>query len=248
MELFKNTRVVFTEDPHEYILDGKTPLLGVTALMKRHGLSPDYTGIDAETLAHAAALGSQAHQVIENYCNGLPTVETPLIKSFIKLGATTVATEYLVSDNETVASSIDLVVNAGENAVELWDMKRTSTVHREALAWQLGIYKYFFELYNPNIKVVACKCLPIKKGNKDDIEKDVCGSPVTITPVTALEVERLLDCERNGEIYTPVAMRDDSEAMAVILGGQDALTVSEVASRLLEAQGVVKMLEGQLAR
>ena len=247
MELFKNTRVVFDEGPHEYTLDGHVRLLGVTSLMKKQGLSADYSGIDEETLAHAATLGSEAHQVIENYCNGLPTVDTPLVRSFAKLGVNTVATEYLVSDNELVASSVDLVVGSGENSVELWDMKRTSTVHRDALAWQLGIYKYLFELANPSIKVTACKCLPIKKGNKDNIDKDTCGKPIEIKPVTSLEVETLLQCERDGAIYIPIDDSDDSDDMAVILGGENALTVADCAKRLAEAQGLVKMLEDKLA-
>ena len=58
MELTKNTRVRFDELTHRYLLfeeDGGMRLLkGVTTLMREHGLSPDYSGIDPEVLRRAA--------------------------------------------------------------------------------------------------------------------------------------------------------------------------------------------------
>ena len=248
MELYKNTRVVFTEDPHSYTLDGVTPLIGVTSLMRKHGLSANYDGIDAATLKRAADLGSMAHQVIENYCNGLPVVETPLVKSFAKLGLNPVATEYLVSDNEVTASKVDLVVGVGEDSVELWDIKRTSSVHREALAWQLGIYKYLFERANPSVTVTACKCLPIKKGNVEDVNADKCGTPVAITPVPASEVERLLECEKSGILYGAPASSDKDEAVVAIIdgnGGMDALVQN--LSELARIRAVADELDAKLA-
>lgn len=244
MKLNINTRVTFYESPHKYVLDNGKELIGVTSLMRKFGLSPDYGGIDEETLAHAAALGSMAHQVIENYVNGLPCVDSPLLKSFAKLGLNIIATEYLVSDNETVASAVDLIEGVDEHSVILWDMKRTSTVHRDALSWQLGIYKYLFELNNPTIEVVGCKCLPIKKGNKDDIERDTCGRPVDINPVPAKEVERLLECEKNGTLYTPV-QTDGSEVLAF----SDTTEISAIfgaSQKLAEAQQMVKEAEAAL--
>ena len=36
--------LVFNEEEHKYLLDGKE-LISVTTLMKKHGLSPDYSGV-----------------------------------------------------------------------------------------------------------------------------------------------------------------------------------------------------------
>lgn len=253
MELYKNTRVQFFEDPHEYLLDGVIPLIGVTSLMKKHGLAPDYGGVDEETLAHAAALGSMAHQVIENFCNGLPTVEIPLLTSFKKLGLNIIATEYLVSDNETTASKVDLVEAVDETSVVLWDVKRTSSVHRKPLAWQLGIYKYLVEKANPAVKVVGCKCLPVKKGDKDNIDRDTCGTPVDITPVPAEEVEKLLACEAMGMAYEAPA--EDVGDLAVLLT-KDELTalgdayayLAEVKVGLDAANNLIKEMEERAYR
>ena len=208
------TRVVFTEEPHQYILDKTKELQGITAILKKHGLSADYSGIDEATLKHAADLGTQAHKAIEAYCDGLPVPETPLVRSFKKLGLNIIATEYMVTDFETVASQIDLVARVDDNTVDLIDMKRTSSVHKEALAWQLGCYKYLFGLLNPKVKVRNCYCLPIKKGNTDDIAKDKCGALVEIEPVSEWDVRALIDCERLGVKYEKREEDDPTTALA----------------------------------
>lgn len=245
MELFKNTRVVFNEEPHTYVLDGQVTLMGVTTLMAKHGISANYDGISQEVLNHAASLGTMAHKAIEDYCNGEVSLEIPLIKSFKKINPKVIATEYLVSDNATVASSVDLVVEVGENEVELWDMKRTSSVHKDALAWQLGIYKYLFEMANPTIKVVGCKCLPIKKGNKDDILADTCGRVVKIEPVAKEEVVKLIDCEFIGDKYEGKE-GEQKPTLDLIISGEESVMLTEVSRKLFEAQAIVKAYEAQI--
>jgi len=214
VQLNQVDRVVFTEDPHEYILDGSKKLIGLTQLMSKHGLSANYGNISQEVLDHAAELGTQAHNAIEAYCDGLPVTETPLIKSFKKLGLNVIATEYLITDYETVATKIDLVVQVDENTVDIVDMKRTSSVHKDALAWQLSGCRYLFNLINPKIKVRNLYCLPIKKGNTDDIAKDKCGALVEIDPVSEWDVRALIDCERLGVKFEKKVEDDPTTALA----------------------------------
>ena len=237
-KLYESKRVKFYEFGHKYLLDGKDELIGVTTLMKKHGLSPDYSGIDPDVLAHAAELGSQAHRRIEAYINGTPVPETRLIKTYRDLGLNVVRTEYLVTDESAVASSIDLLAQTGEGVYDIIDMKRTSSVHRDALAWQLGIYKYLFLLNNPWAKVGKCWCLPIKKGNKDDIEADECGLLVEIQPVPEAEVKRLLEAEANGETYQPA---EDGGKMPVPYS--DVAVAVSTFRKLEEIKNTVKALE-----
>lgn len=245
MELYNNVRVVFKESTHCYFLDGKKVLTGVTSLMKKHGLSPDYSDIDEETLRHAAELGTAAHKQIENYCDGLPVPDSSLIRSFKKLGLNIYATEYLISDNELVASSIDLVNYVSENEVELIDMKRTDKVHTEALRWQLGIYKYLFEDANPCTKVIGCYCLPIKKGDKDSIDKDTCKSLVKIEPQPDYEVERLLDCEKRGMIYEKIEeAKPETESL---LSFKDSLLLRGAVLKIAEYESALKAEQEKIA-
>lgn len=200
MELAVNSKVTFFEETHSYVC-GKKVLIGVTSLMKKHGLSADYSGVSEETLAHAAEIGTMAHRLLEQYDNKESVVQNSLIKSYAKLGLNVIASEYLISDNKVIASSIDKVIEVDETTVDLADVKRTSSLHKDALAWQLGIYKYLFELQNPGIKVRDCYCIHIKKGNEDDVEKDTIKSYTKIEPVDAKEVKKLIACEKKGELY-----------------------------------------------
>lgn len=225
--LWESERVKFYEFGHRYLLDEKTQLIGVTSLMKKHGLSPDYSGIDEATLMHAAELGTQAHKRIEDYCEGRAVADCRLIKTFRALGLNIVRCEYLVTDEQTTASSVDLLNEASKDEYDLIDMKRTSTIHRGALAWQLGIYKYLFLLNNPGKKVRKCFCLPIKKGNKNDINADSCGALVEIEPVSEKEVKALLKAERDGKIYKGKIDTSDS-----LVSYSDMQTAVECARKL----------------
>ena len=61
--------------------------------------------------------------------------------------------EVLVTDNQYFASAIDIVcVQRGTNNAVLIDIK-TGDFKREYCSWQLGMYKYMFELERKNLKV-----------------------------------------------------------------------------------------------
>lgn len=241
MKLSQNTRVTFNEDFHFYLLDGEKVPLGVTTLMKKHGLGhqydipANYTEEEWQAiLDHAAEIGTMAHKCIESYCNGEATVLNPLIKSFKKLKLNIVATEYLVSDNDVVASSIDLVEEVEDGVFNLIDMKRTSTLHEDSLYWQLGAYKYLFLMANPEAKVKGCYALHIKKGNKDDIDKDTVQCLKEVKVASEQEIMDWFDAERLGFRYEP-----QSTDVATINADAQAIIVSKM-PLLMELQEKLK--------
>lgn len=196
MELQDNKMVFFDPVSHTYLMGDKV-LIGVTSLMAKHGLSPDYSGIPEATLKKAAAEGTAIHQEIEDYDNGVSVLRTPLIEEYIDIcrenGLIFARNEYLISDDELVASSIDGVYGP-ENDISLVDYKTTQKVHRRPLAWQLGIYKVLFERQTGR-KVAKCYCLHIDKK-----ERTIKGL-VPIEPVSEAEVDALLLAEKEGRIY-----------------------------------------------
>lgn len=235
MELQDNTRVFFEPLSHTYLLDGEKPLIGVTELMKKHGLGADYSGIPEKVLNKAAEEGTALHKEIEDYDNGLSVLRTPLIEEYAKLCAQTglifVASEYLVSDNEIVASSIDGVYglkNGKKNEVVLIDYKSTQKVHTRPLQFQLGIYKVLFERQNPDISVVACYCLHLEKKTKS------IKGLVPIEPVSEAEVDALLEAERQGIIYI-----DDKEEPSAEL----VLTDQELAAYVVQQAEIARLKE-----
>lgn len=208
MELTKNTRVRFDELTHRYLLfeeDGGMRLLkGVTTLMREHGLSPDYSGIAPEVLRRAAERGTAVHHLLEDYDGGKPVTDTPELKAYRRLKLNVIASEYLVSDNEMIASSIDKVIYVDESTVDLGDVKTTSELHTEAVAWQLSIYKTLFEAQNPGIRVRSLYGIHVRDGRAKIVE---------VAPVPPERVAELLRCERDGVRLSPQDTPDETDSL-----------------------------------
>ena len=211
MRLRKNKEVAFNEWLHVYTASDGHTLIGVTELMKRHALSPDYGGISKDVLEKAAARGTAIHQLLQDYDDGKAVIEDENLKAYKALGLKVHCSEYLVSDNEIVATFIDKVLDD----CSLADVKTTSSVHRRPLEWQLSIGAYLFELQNPGKKVPHLYCIHVRDGKAKLIE-------VSRIPDDA--VERLLECERCGVVYSDNPVPADAalalEEQAVVLAEQ----------------------------
>lgn len=195
MSALKLSKVVFDEIEHTYTLDGKR-LSGVTALLHRQLFQSKYDGISKEIMEKAAERGNAIHRQIEMYESFGGDNFDDEVNEYMRLKSKnkyeTVATEWLVSDNENVASSIDVVFQKGKSLV-LCDIKTTSKLDMEYLSWQLSIYKYLLLLDNPKAKVkslIAC-WLP----------KRQYGSPKMVeVPEKPMEwVKELIECDARGE-------------------------------------------------
>ena len=240
MELQDNKKVWFDPLSHTYLAGDKV-LIGVTSLMKKHGLAPDYSGIPEATLMKAAAEGTAIHKEIEDYDNGLSVLRTPLIEEYIAIcrehGLIFARNEFLISDDELVASSIDGVYGP-ENAISLVDYKTTQKVHTRSLEWQLGIYKVLFERQT-GLKVAKCYCLHIDKK-----ERTIKGL-VPIEPVSEAEVDALLLAEKEGRIY--IDQYEEPSAELVLTDEELTAYVTQQAeiARLKEQiKGIEETLKG----
>lgn len=228
MRLKKNTAVSFEEISHSYIC-GDRLLCGVTTLMRKHGLAPDYGNISPEVLRRAAERGTAIHQMLEDYDNGKPVVEDENLKAYKKLGLKIHCSEYLVSDNETVASFIDKVYED----CSLADVKTTSTVHRRSVAWQLSIYAYLFELQNPRKKVPHIYCIHVRDGKAKEIE---------LNRIPNERVEALLLAEKEGRIYQDTEEVSDAEE---VLQEQDVLALVSSLDVIASYKAAIKAEEAR---
>ena len=211
MRLRKNKEVAFNEWLHVYTASDGHTLIGVTELMKRHGLSPDYGGISKDVLEKAAARGTAIHQLLQDYDDGKAVIEDENLKAYKALGLKVHCSEYLVSDNEIVATFIDKVLDD----CSLADVKTTSSVHRRPLEWQLSIGAYLFELQNPGKKVPHLYCIHVR---------DTKAKLIEVSRIPNDAVERLLECERCGVVYSDNPVPADAalalEEQAVVLAEQ----------------------------
>jgi hypothetical protein len=135
--------VVFEPEHHTYDLNGKM-LSGVTAIVK--WLFPDtYAGIPESILMQAADYGTLIHEKCE-LADSMGIVDEPIVEQYQRItkdaGLEVAYSEYLVSDEKDIASSIDKVF-ADDS---LGDIKTTSKVHEANVTIQLSIYAYLYEL------------------------------------------------------------------------------------------------------
>lgn len=185
--------VVFNEEQHTYTL-GDKQLSGITSIIKSL-LFPDmYANVSQAVLNKAAERGTRIHNLIQLWTMGILSNEDiaelqPFLDAFHAAGLDGWESEYLVSDNESVASSIDLVCLDKDGNIILCDIKTTSVLHIEYLRWQLSIYAYLFERQNPELKVHGLKAIHICKGKCDIVD---------IERLNDNQVDDLLTAYRNG--------------------------------------------------
>ena len=196
MITLNKSQVVFNEYDHTYTLDGKS-LTGVTSILNRQLFADKYSGISEDVLNKAAEYGKGVHESIELYDSMGIGEDEDAVKAYIKLvkkaKLTRLDNEYLISDDDYVASSIDVVFDD----CTLADIKTTSHLDEEYVSWQLSIYAYLFEKQNPDLqanKLIAI-WIPKERYGKPKIV-EVCRKPVS-------EVIRLIEADKNGQQYIP---------------------------------------------
>lgn len=200
----QDSGVSFDAEAHRYFLNG-TELSGITGLLHKQ-ISPDmYHDIPQWVLDRAAERGTMVHESIELFDAGFaPAESTPELENYKRIkaenGLTTVANEYLVTDKEHFASGIDLVLSDKDENVILADIKTTSVLNKEYVAWQLSIYSYLFELQNPDLKVSKLYALWLR-GDKSEFAE--------VQRIDTAIIKDLLQCEVDGRKFiNPLAKAD----------------------------------------
>lgn len=182
----------FDEQTHRYF-DGNKQLISVTALMRKHGLSPDYSAVRSDVLQAKAERGSLIHKEIETYIKTGEIGFTKECGEFWRYiqdnGLMIVASETIVY-NDVAAGTVDLMLLTDGNIPIIADIKTTATLHTEAVAWQLSIYNYL-------------DGWSVKTAQAFHFDKDGNLNVVDISLKPKEEVEKLFAAERAGKIYKP---------------------------------------------
>lgn len=223
MRLNKNNTVEFNEFLHEYTANGRV-LIGVTSLLHKHGLAPDYGAVPEETLKKAAERGTAIHQLLQDYDDGKPVVEDENLRAYKALGLEVHCSEYLLSDNEVVASFADKVLEDCSIA----DVKTSSSVDRRYVSWQTSIYAYLFERQNPSKKVPHLYCVHVRDGKAKLIE---------LERVPDEKIKALIRAEREGVIW-----HDDSTALDALPESEMTILVDAL-NRIAEYKAAMKAEE-----
>lgn len=163
--------VRFDADAHKYWLEDKE-LSGITTLLGRTVFKDKYKGVSKDVLDKAASRGSNVHFEVSMYESASIEPECIEAKNYvekIRPNLDVWLSEYLISDNEAYASSVDIVVHDGDGA-GLRDIKTNkSGVDKEYVRWQLSCYAYLFEKQNPDIKVNSLAAIWLSDDHAEEI-------------------------------------------------------------------------------
>lgn len=190
-------KATFRAEDHTYWLDNKQ-LISVTQLLKKHGLSTDFSMVNANVLNANAERGTLIHAEIEEYIKtgelGFTDELSDSIDFIKQLKILGMTSEELLN-NDLVAGTVDLIAskisaNSGINATAIIDFKTGATINKEECRWQLSLYAYLF-----GKEVEELYVLHLLPEGKSKI--------IPLTKIEQCEIERLIECERNGETFTP---------------------------------------------
>ena len=165
----KGHTLEFAEGSHTYLLDGIIVPSVTQALARK--FPGEYSRIDPEVLAAAAARGTAIHKSIENYCNGdddgSPEVwDYKRLEKRHKIKA--IHNEIPVIIDERLAGRVDMVAEI-DGAKAVADIKTTSTLNKEKLALQLNLYKIGVE-QNYDIKIEKLYGIHLRDGKAKLVE------------------------------------------------------------------------------
>ena len=210
--------VNFDAEAHRYFLNGNE-LSGITGLLHKHIFPDQYKDIPQFVLDRAAERGTMVHESIELLDAGFePAESTPEIENYKRIkadnGLKTIANEYIVTDGEHFASGIDLVFTNGGKNIILVDIKTTSVLNKEYVAWQLSIYAYFFELQNPDLKVSKLYALWLR-GDKSEFAE--------VERIDTATIKDLLRCEVEGRQFANPLAKTDVQVPAEIKNAEIAV-------------------------
>ena len=133
---------------HKYIRNNEE-YTSVTTLLKKFGLSADYTNIPKDLLDKAKIRGNITHKTIEDYIKlGIEDPNNVDLLNFIKYTTarnidikTCIAEEIIYDDTYKIAGTIDIQYIDNNDEI-IADHKTTSQIHWDSVAWQLSIYNF----------------------------------------------------------------------------------------------------------
>lgn len=234
-----NSNVIYIEDTHEYFTPEFKKLHGITGFINDQLFQNKLNGIPENVLTLATERGKRVHKECEDIDNEGIEPESTHGENYLRLkcnyNLTHIASEYIVTDNEFIASPIDkLYLGRYSNSVILGDIKTTYKLDMLYLSWQLSIYAYLFERQNPHLKVDCLLAIWLRGDDNDEI--------VTVERIPDKEIEIFLNCCKEGLSYADNCSADSYVAKLNDLPAK-INNVEESVYQLLEMQ---KTLDEQM--
>lgn len=182
----------YIDEEHIYLVDGQL-VPSITEIVR--SAEPDkYKAVAPDVLARAAEKGTAVHKAIEEYVTEGFECDLPELRGFKFLQKhyrfKPVRAEVPVilfrrcrensTDEPIAAGRLDLVLENTDGLLGLADIKRTSALDKNYLAYQLNLYRLAYEqTYGGQIDFLAGLHL------REDVRKYV---PIPLVPMLAVEL------------------------------------------------------------
>lgn len=234
-----NANVTYISETHEYFSSDFRKLRGITGFINDQLFPGKLDGIPESVLSLATERGKRVHEECGNIDNEVIEAESKQGENYVRLksdfGLTHIASEYIVTDNEFIASPIDKVyLGRHSDSVILGDIKTTYKLDMLYLSWQLSIYAYYFERQNPHLKVDTLLAIWLRGEDTDGI--------VQVERIPDKEIEIFLQCCKEGLKYVDNCSADSYVAKLNDLPAKVS-NVEESVYQLIEMQ---KTLDEQM--
>ena len=136
----------YFDEGHIYLVDGLVVPSITQILGPKFGRK--YERVDRTTLQRASEAGTQVHDAIERYCRTGEETDIPEVKNFkflqrqygFKVLENEVPVILFLNDEPISAGRLDMVIEMG-GQIGGADIKRTSALDKDYLAYQLNLYR-----------------------------------------------------------------------------------------------------------
>lgn len=250
----KESGVLFNEEEHTYLLDGKE-LSGITGMLQRQLFPDEFDGIPKHLIQGAADYGAGVHLSCEDFDKNWINDGTQEVIDYIQLckdyGLVHECSEYTVTDGANWASKIDKVYRVSEDTFSLGDIKtygQMTPVKLEKARWQLSIYAFFFELMNRKAKIDKLFVIRLRNKMKKDGSFDHIKEIIFVNRIPSDICKELLDCDLRGERFInpfdiPDEYRSQEETIRNLIQTKAVIEeqLANIKAKILadmEAQGV----------
>lgn len=245
--------IEFEEKGHIYSVNGEIASISVTELLAKHGLAPDYSGINKQKLRESAEKGKDVHKDLEDVLNiAAYEPKTEQGKQFAEwvkenldcgVGEQMLGYEY---NGLIIAGTADVMAIAKDRKLIVADHKNTAKFHREYVSWQVSILDYF-------ARKLGREKINGKMLNWKGAKKFYCFhyDPKTgemtvheLEKVADEEIEKLIECEYKGETYQRAELVIDPELQVQFLRAEEYL--AQVEQTYKQAEENAKAIREQM--
>lgn len=217
----------FDEATHTYYVDGYIKP-SVTFLLAKHGITPSFAGVNRELLAYKAQRGTLVHEDIATASQtgeaGISPESQHFVKDVLKKCKEWWAEVKLFGQD--YCGTVDLV--GFPNAKEAWIIDtKTGHVDKNAVGWQTRMYaRLLVELFADKFKGRTLRYFVYDA-------KPEGSKLIEVTPAPDAEIERLIEAEKNGTIYTPTPLVVSEATEARLLELEKQITDLETQTKKL---------------